>query len=110
MLQVSMGPQIQYPTLQTFHERFEEQARLHPQRLAVATPSQQLSYEELNSQANRLAHWLLAHTSDAHPFIALAPEREAFMLIALLAILKAGKAYLPLDPQLPPARLLSQLQ
>jgi non-ribosomal peptide synthetase component F len=87
------------------HHRFEAQAALTPDRVAVAGASEQMSYAELNEAANRLAHHLNAVAATPGAPVGLCMERTPSMLVALLAILKAGRAYVPLNFEHPPARL-----
>ncbi|HEX5843032.1 MAG TPA: amino acid adenylation domain-containing protein [Pseudomonas sp.] len=83
---------------------FERRVLAGPERCALVCGAEQLSYAELNAQANRLAHWLRGEGVGAEQLIGVCLEREASLLIALLAIHKAGAAYLPIDPAQPPAR------
>ncbi|WP_255481709.1 non-ribosomal peptide synthetase, partial [Rhodanobacter sp. ANJX3] len=82
----------------TIHRRFERIVRRFPERIAVTSPTTALSYDALNRQANRLAHHLveLGITSDDH--VAICVKREADLLVAILAVLKAGASYVPVDP------------
>lgn len=98
--------QVAYPSLSCVHAQFEQQVELNPDALALVYKTQQMSYAELNQQANQLAHHLLSH-HDIQPddFIGICVDRSPDMVVAMLAILKAGGAYVPLDPSYPPARL-----
>ncbi|MGW2546197.1 non-ribosomal peptide synthetase, partial [Kitasatospora sp. NPDC001574] len=87
------------------HEDFEEQARRHPGAEAVRFEGRGLTYGELNRRANRLAHRLLRLGVGRDVVVGVGLERSPELVVALLAVLKAGGAYLPLDPGLPPARL-----
>ncbi|MEE1825256.1 amino acid adenylation domain-containing protein [Streptomyces sp. BE20] len=87
------------------HEDFEEQARRHPEAEAVRFEGRGLTYGELNRRANRLAHRLLRLGVGRDVVVGVGLERSPELVVALLAVLKAGGAYLPLDPGLPPARL-----
>jgi non-ribosomal peptide synthetase component F/aryl carrier-like protein len=92
---------------------FERQVQATPQRVALVCGEQRLSYAELNAQANRLARWLHQAGVDSDRLVAVCLEREAAVLVTLLAIHKAGGAYLPIDPAQPPARnadILEQAQ
>ncbi|MBX8474274.1 amino acid adenylation domain-containing protein [Pseudomonas cichorii] len=91
------------------HELFEQQVRNQPEELALIFEDQQLSYAELNAEANRLAHYLLATGIQPDDRVALAIERSPRLIVALLAILKAGAAYVPLDPAYPAERLAYML-
>jgi amino acid adenylation domain-containing protein len=84
---------------------FESAAARHPQALAVVSGETALSYVELNARANRLAHLLIGHGVGPEQVVALALPRSAEMVVALLAVLKAGAAYLPLDLRYPADRL-----
>ncbi len=85
--------------------RFEKVARLYPKRIAVKTPTQTLSYEELNRAANRVARAILAVSGESQEPIGLLFSKSAALVVAMLGSLKAGKICVPMDPALPPARL-----
>ena len=85
---------------------FEAQVAKTPDRTALQFGSQSLSYRELNERANQLAHYLRQHYQpEPDQLIGLCTSRSAEMIIGTLAILKAGCAYVPLDPNYPPERL-----
>lgn len=84
---------------------FEKQAHEHPNRPALTFRDQTLTYEALNHSANRLAHLLIQKGVEPGQFVALAMPRSMEMMVGLLGILKAGAAYLPLDPNYPAARI-----
>ena len=84
---------------------FERQAALTPDAVAVSFGANQLSYAQLDARANRLAHHLVARVTDRQARIGLLIERSEMLLVALLAVLKSGLAYVPLDPHFPSARL-----
>jgi non-ribosomal peptide synthetase component F len=94
-----------YPQQFCIHQLFEQQAHATPQATAVVCQQQSLSYAELNRQANRLAHYLIALGVQPEERVAICVERSLEMVIGLLAILKAGGAYVPIDPAYPSARL-----
>ena len=85
--------------------RFERQAVAADERPAVVTAAHRWSYRELNRRANGVAHGLLAACGDGEQRVGLLLGHDAPMLAGLLGALKAGKAYVPLDPGAPPARL-----
>ncbi|WP_375770491.1 amino acid adenylation domain-containing protein [Archangium gephyra] len=87
------------------HELFEAHAAQAPGALALLTPTQELSYGELNARANRLAHYLRELGVRPETRVGVALERSASMVLALLATLKAGGVYVPLDPAYPLERL-----
>nr|QEO74557.1 AMP-dependent synthetase and ligase [uncultured bacterium] len=89
----------------TLPELFEEQARRAPGRSAVVYEGRHLTYAELNERANRLAHLLSAEGVGPGDVVGLAVPRSAEMVVALLAVMKAGAAYLPLDPEYPAERV-----
>ncbi|WP_344016875.1 amino acid adenylation domain-containing protein, partial [Kitasatospora atroaurantiaca] len=88
---------------------FEIQAARTPDATAVVFRGQSLSYAELNVRVNRLAHRLIADGIGAERFVAIALPRSVDLVVALLAVLKAGGAYLPLDPDYPAERLAYML-
>jgi amino acid adenylation domain-containing protein len=87
------------------HQLFAQQAAASPAALAVQTDSQSLSYQQLNEAANRLAHRLLATGVQPGSLVGICTLRSVGMVIAVLAVMKAGAAYVPLDPHHPAARL-----
>ena len=89
---------------------FEEQAGMTPEAVAVSFERIALSYRELNERSNRLARMLVESGVGSEDVVALAVPRSLEMIVALLAILKAGAAYLPLDFACPPQRLASMLK
>ncbi|MBC3414081.1 amino acid adenylation domain-containing protein, partial [Pseudomonas sp. SWRI51] len=92
------------PTL-PLHRLIEAQAARTPDVTAVVCEGRQLSYGELNRQANRLAHALIDQDVGADVLVGLAAPRSLELVVGLLAILKAGGAYVPLDPAYPSERL-----
>ena len=86
------------------HELFEQQADRNPNNIAVVCGSHVLSYAELNARANRLAHRLRALGVQAGTLVAVCLERSVEMAVGILGILKAGGAWLPLDPTHPEQR------
>ncbi|MFJ2280676.1 amino acid adenylation domain-containing protein [Pseudomonas sp. NPDC087803] len=99
-----------YPQAQTVQRLFEAQAAAHPEALAALQGAQQVSYGELNQRANRLAHHLIGLGVQPDDRVALCVRRSPDMLVALLAILKAGAGYVPVDPAYPPERIAYLLQ
>jgi amino acid adenylation domain-containing protein len=99
-----------YPADRLIHELFEAQAARSPNRVAVVWEDTSLSYAELNAQANRLAHHLIALGLQPDDRIAIALPRSPELLVAILATLKAGAAYVPLDLDQPAERLAVVLQ
>ena len=101
-----------YPHDKTVHQLFEEQVKRTPGNIALVMNEQTLSYRELNAQANQLARYIRQvyeeHTGtllQPDTLIAICMKRSVDMVIGILAILKAGAAYVPLDPAYPEARL-----
>ncbi|MCF5710780.1 AMP-binding protein, partial [Pseudomonas syringae] len=101
---------VPYPQNCTIHQLFEEKVRAQPDAIAVAFELQRLSYAELNRQANRLAHHLIGLGIGPDDRVAICVERGSQMIVCLLAILKAGAGYVPLDPAYPVERLAYVLQ
>ncbi|MGW1777502.1 non-ribosomal peptide synthetase, partial [Streptomyces sp. NPDC002104] len=86
-------------------EIFEARAARDPQALAVSAPTGELSYAELNEQANRVAHVLLSRGIGPGDYVGTVLPRGVRLMVAFLAILKAGAAYLPIDPAYPQDRI-----
>ncbi|WP_425502939.1 condensation domain-containing protein, partial [Pseudomonas karstica] len=102
--------QADYPLEQTIHGLFEAQVARTPEALAVLHGGQRLSYRELNERANRLAHYLRKQGVQPDSRVAICVERGLDMVVGLLAILKAGGGYVPLDPAYPLDRIAYMLE
>jgi aspartate racemase len=100
----------EYPKDKCIHELFEEQVERSPDAVAVVFEDQQLSYRELNQQANQVAHYLRRLGVGPETLVGVCMERSLEMIIGLLGILKAGGAYVPLDPDYPKERLVFMLK
>jgi amino acid adenylation domain-containing protein len=87
------------------HQLFEQQAERTPGTLALAFDNQQFSYCEINESANRLAHHLIDLGVGPEIIVAVCLERSPATVVSLLAVLKAGGTYLPLEPHWPPERI-----
>ncbi|MCF5710768.1 amino acid adenylation domain-containing protein, partial [Pseudomonas syringae] len=90
---------------QLIHQAFEAQAVEQPSAIAVRFEAQQLTYGELNAQANQVAHRLIEQGIGPDDRVAICVERGPHMIVGLLGILKAGAGYVPLDPAYPAERL-----
>ncbi|WP_240334900.1 condensation domain-containing protein, partial [Pseudomonas syringae] len=100
---------LEYPHEQTIHGMFEAQAERTPEALAVVHGEQRLSYRQLNERANRLAHALRKQGVQPDSRVGICVERGPEMVVGLLAILKAGGGYVPLDPTYPLERIAYML-
>jgi amino acid adenylation domain-containing protein/FkbM family methyltransferase/non-ribosomal peptide synthase protein (TIGR01720 family) len=89
----------------TVNALFEAQVSQSPQATAVIACGTALSYRELNARANRVAHTLIAHGAGPESIVGIKLHRSLEMVVTILGIVKAGAAYLPLDPDLPPERI-----
>ncbi|MDQ2922122.1 MAG: amino acid adenylation domain-containing protein, partial [Acidobacteriota bacterium] len=87
------------------HQLFEEWARRTPCRTAVQARNRRLSFGELNERANQLAHYLRSRGAGTETLVGISLERSVEMAVAIFGVLKAGAAYLPLDPTYPRERL-----
>jgi len=97
--------QADYPKNKCVHQLFEEQVERTPNAIAAIFEEKQLSYQELNAQANQLAYYLQSLGVGPEVLVGLCIDRSIEMLVGLLGILKAGGAYVPLDPSYPLERL-----
>ena len=101
----------EYPKDKTIHQLFEEQVERTPNNIAVVFEEKQLTYQELNSKANQLAHYLYSnYNTKADDIICLLLERSEWIIIAILGVLKSGSAYCPISPEYPEERILFILQ
>ncbi|HIK07100.1 MAG TPA: AMP-binding protein [Trichormus sp. M33_DOE_039] len=101
--------QVDYPQ-KWLHQLFEEQVQRTPDSIAVCYQEQTLTYQQLNSKVNQLAHHLHTLGVGCESLVGIYLERSPELIIALLAVLKAGGAYIPLDSKLPAERLAYMLQ
>ncbi|MEG3918021.1 amino acid adenylation domain-containing protein [Microcoleus sp. T3_A4] len=102
--------QRNYPQDRCIHQLFEEQVELTPDAVAVVFEAERITYRELNSKANQLAHCLQTLGVKPEVLVGICVERSLEMVISLLGILKAGGAYVPLDPAYPKERLAFMLE
>lgn len=102
--------QTDYPQHLCIHQLFEQQVERTPNAVALVFENQRLTYRELNNQANQLAHYLQKLGVKPEVCVGICMERSPEMVIGLLAILKAGSAYIPLDPKYPQERLAFMLE
>ncbi|MDE9430506.1 non-ribosomal peptide synthetase [Xenorhabdus bovienii] len=101
---------VDYPRHLGVQQHFEQQVTLSPNAIAIIEGEQQLSYKDLNEQANRLAHYLRVNGWGTGDAIAVLCERSIIQVVAQLAISKVGACIVPLDPQALPARQRYMLQ
>ena len=92
------------------HRLFEEQAERSPEATALIYEGAAISYSRLNATANQLAHYLRLQGAGPDSLVGICVERSLDMVIALLAVLKSGSAYVPLDPSYPRERLAYMLR
>lgn len=97
--------QTEYPQDKCIHQLFEEQVERTPEAIAVVFEDLQLTYRELNCRSNQLAHYLQSLGVKPDVLVGICVERSIEMIVGMLGILKAGAAYVPLDPAYPPDRL-----
>ncbi|MEH1781195.1 MAG: amino acid adenylation domain-containing protein [Nostoc sp.] len=100
----------EYPQNKCIHQLFEAQVEQNPEAIAVVFENQQLTYRELNCRANQLAHHLQSLGVKPEILVGICVERSLEMVIGMLGILKAGSAYVPLDPTYPGERLAFMLE
>ena len=110
MLREFHGAGRSFPESQCIHELFELQAARTPDAEAAVCGDQSLSYGELNAQANQVARYLRELGAGPDVKISLCLERSLGMLVAILGVLKAGSAYVPMDPSYPQERLAWMLE
>lgn len=97
--------QADYPSTTTVLLLFEQQARTHPQNIALEIKDQKISYQQLNDQAETLASYLRQKGLEAGSVVAIHLPRSTELIIAILAVLKVGATYLPIDTVLPVERI-----
>ncbi|MEV2210174.1 non-ribosomal peptide synthetase [Streptomyces sp. NPDC050997] len=103
------GPSRELPDRRV-HELFEERAAAHPDAVAAVEGERCWTYAELNSRANQLGRALLARGLEREGVVAVVMERNLDWMAAVLAVLKAGGVYLPVEPHFPAARVTATLE
>ncbi|MCL1790297.1 MAG: amino acid adenylation domain-containing protein [Peptococcaceae bacterium] len=99
-----------WPEDKVYSQLFEEQVKAHPARIAVCFRNDRMTYADLNRQADAVAHKLRTLGIGAESIVAILSQRDPALLIGLLGIMKAGGAYLPIEPDLPEARIRFMLE
>ena len=99
-----------YPKDKCIHQLFEEQVERTPDAIALEFEGKEITYRQLNRQANQLAHYLISLGIGPEKLVGICFERSIEMVVGLLGILKAGGAYVPLDPAYPKERLRFMLE
>jgi amino acid adenylation domain-containing protein len=102
--------QHDFPADKCIQQLVAEQAAATPEAIAIVADTQILSYRQLNQRANQLAHYLQSLKVGPDVLVGLCMERSLDLVVGLLGILKAGAAYVPLDPTYPPERLAYMLE
>src|SRR3989449_9229021 len=108
VMTILAGPSRKLPDRRA-HEIFEDQARVRPDTIAALHGSRHLTYGELNARANRVARALLARGLTREGVVGVVTERNLDWMTAVLAIFKAGGAYLPIEPHFPAERIARPL-
>ena len=99
-----------YPRQKTIVDLFEEQASVNPGRIAIVFENTRINYDELNKRSNQLAHYLIECGVKKESLIPICLDRSPEMIVAILGILKAGAAYVPIDPEYPQDRINYMLE
>ncbi|WP_158287213.1 non-ribosomal peptide synthetase [Mesobacillus foraminis] len=101
---------VKYPRDRTIVDLFQEQATKAPNRIAVTTGKDMLSYGELHRKSNQVASFLKKQGTGRQQIVALLADRSPEMIVSILGVLKAGAAYLPIDPDYPEERISYMLE
>ncbi|MBU3166295.1 non-ribosomal peptide synthetase, partial [Clostridium estertheticum] len=110
LLQEFNNTSTEYPKNETIIELFEKQVEKTPDNIAVVFEDKKLTYKELNERANSLARNLRKKGVGADAIVAIMAERSLEMIVGMLGVLKAGGAYLPIDPEYPEDRIKYMLE
>lgn len=100
----------EYPKEKCIHELIAAQAKKTPSKIALQYQNESLTYQELDFQANQLAHFLHKKGVKKETFVGICVQRKIKMVVGLLGIMKAGGCYIPLDPAFPSERLTYMLK
>ncbi len=106
IIQVFNDSRSAYPYGQTIVEAFEQQVAQRPEQIGIIFGNQRLTYNSINERANQLAHQLITDQNVCpQDFVGIVMEKSPMLIISLLAVLKAGAVYVPIDPSLPAERI-----
>jgi amino acid adenylation domain-containing protein len=101
--------ETRFPEMKTLHQAFEKQVEKTPDRIGIVFEDHYLTYRELNRRANQLARVLRTRGVHADDIVALMFYRSVEMAVCMLAVLKAGGGYLPVEPGIPEKRVISMM-
>ena len=110
ILNVFNNTYVDYPRDKTIVDLFEEQVEKTPDNIAVVCGEEQITYKELNEKVNSLANHLLECGVKANTVVGILINRSIEMIIAILAVLKSGGVYIPMDPEYPESRVKYMLE
>ncbi|QHE95541.1 amino acid adenylation domain-containing protein [Pseudomonas cannabina pv. alisalensis] len=110
LLQEWNATAVDYPQDTCVHQLFETQVEKTPEAIALVFEARKFTYAQLNARANQLAHYLIGLGIGPDDRVAICVERSPEMVVGLLGVLKAGAAYVPLDPTYPEQRLRYMLE
>ncbi|MCR8843803.1 amino acid adenylation domain-containing protein [Paenibacillus sp. SC116] len=110
LMQLGIGPACHYPKDNLMHWLFEDQAAITPDHIAVEFGQKMATYRELDEQANRLARVLIAHGLKQDMLVAILLPPCIEQIVSILAVMKAGGAYLPIDIEYPTERIAYLLE
>src|SRR5262249_31273566 len=99
-----------FDNLECLHATFEERVKASPNAPALSYDGKVLTYEEANRRANQIAHYLIRQGIGPDILVAVCLDRSFDLILAILGVLKAGGAYLPIDLSYPPDRLAFMLE
>jgi len=105
LLRQSRGPRRSYPIDRAVHRLFESAVQATPDAIAVRHDGRSVSYDALNRRANQIANWLRAHGVAPNEFVGIVEPRGSDCLAAMLGAMKAGGAFVPIDPTYPVERI-----
>ena len=105
ILNVFNNTKVDYPRDKTIVDLFEEQVEKTPDNIAVVFEDQKLTYRELNQRANSLASYLRSQKIGRNDIVGIMVNRSLEMIISILAVLKSGACYIPIDPEYPQDRI-----
>jgi len=101
---------VEYPGIQNIISKFEEQVSSTPDAIALFSENETLTYIELNERSNQLAHYLVEKGAKLGTLVPISVERTVEMVISVLAVIKAGGVYVPVDPEYPEERISYMLE